>query len=437
MPLVNNAILFLACSCNDEFARGVGCNVQTGQCECLPGVIGEKCDACPHRWVLVQDVGCHECDHCHHALLDVTDALANELNPVIADFETVAGGFFTTQKLNYLNEVADKIEPEVKLLDPNGVNLTPFVTSIEGLEQHAKNFERKVIYAEQTAKEKKIAGAKLVNESDVVLTGSEKALETVRNTIYEVEKLADNLDSSESTKADAAIQEAQAILEQILDQNIDTAKSEKQLEEATSFLGKIEQFSKPVNELSTRLEALRAGIGQFSDKLEDLLDWSSLANEKSNEAQLLHARNKNANVNSKFDTLTNQTKETQKNIENTNLFGKKGDITLGEVFRHLGTLENVNNELDAINEQVDKELPKKEIETDQLEELISRAVNKQNDLVGSAENLRNQLSNITSNSETALKAANAYSDIVDAVNEARNSVKSAKLAAGNATELVK
>lgn len=386
--------------------------------------------------MLVQDVGCHECDHCHHALLDVTDALASELNPVIVEFETVAGGFFTAQKLNYLNDVADKIEPEVKLLDPNGINLTPFVTSIEGLEQDAKNFERKVIYAEQTAKEKKISGAKLVNESDIVLKGSEKALENVQNTIYEVEKLADNLDSSESTKADAAIQEAQVILEQILEQTIDTDKSEKQLEESANFLGKIENFSKPVNELSTRLDALRAGIGQFSDKLEDLHNWSTEANEKSNEAQLLHAKNRNANVNSKFDTLTNQTKETQKNIEATNLFGKKGDITLGEVYRHLGTLENVNNELQAINDQVDKELPKKEIEYENLEDLIARAINKQNDLVDSAQDLKNQLSNITSNSETALKAANAYSNIADAVNAARNSVKSAKLAAGNATELV-
>lgn len=426
----------LSCSCNNEFSRGVGCNVYTGQCECLPGVVGEKCDACPHRWVLVPDEGCHDCDICHHALLDVTDSLATDLNPVILEFETVAGGFFTAQKLNYFNELADKIEPEVKLLDPNGVNLTPFVTGIENLEQNAKNFERKVIYAEQTAREQNKAGGKLLNESNIVLDASEKALENAQNTIYEVEKLADSLDASESTKADAAIFEAQSILEQVLDQAIDTSPSEKQLGESNKCLANIERFAEPVVEQSKNLDVLRRAIGLFSDKLEDLHDWSNEANQKSNEALYLHGKNANANVNSKFDTLTNQTKETQKNIEGTNLFGKKGDITLGEVFRHIGTLENVNNELVAINEQVEKELPDKDEKYDDLNDLIESAANKQNQLVASAQELKNQLSNITANSETALKAANSYSNIADAVNQARTAVKSAKLSAGNATELV-
>lgn len=382
------------------------------------------------------DAGCHECDICHHALLDVTDALANDLNPVILEFETVAGGFFTAQKLNYFDELTRNIEPEVKSLDPNGVNLTPFITSIEGLEQDAKNFERKAIYSEQTAKEQNKAGAKLVNESNAVLMVSEKALDSAHNTIYEVEKLADSLDASESTKAEAAITEAQAILDQILNQSIDTSPSEKQLEVSANLLGQIENFSDPVDKQSKKLVELRSAIGNFSDKLEDIHEWSYDAIKKSNDAEALHAKNLNANVNSKYDTLANQTREAQKNIEDTNLFGKKGDITLGEIYRHLGTLQNVNNELETINKQVDDDLPEKEDDYKNLQDLIDQAVGKQNNLVHSANDLKSQLSNITSNSETALKAANAYSDITDAVNAARNAVKSSKLAAGNATELV-
>lgn len=59
----------------------------TGQCECLQGVIGEKCDQCPHRWAFVPDFGCHQCDSCHHALLDDTDALALMIDPVIFEFD--------------------------------------------------------------------------------------------------------------------------------------------------------------------------------------------------------------------------------------------------------------------------------------------------------------------------------------------------------------
>lgn len=50
--------------------------------------------------------------------------------------------------------------------------------------------------------------------------------------------------------------------------------------------------------------------------------------------------------------------------------------------------------------------------------------------------MKNELSNITANSEIPLKAAHAYSDIVADVNAAQNAIKSAKQAAGNATELV-
>jgi len=62
----------------------------------LPGVIGEKCDHCPHRWVLVQPeadtdpatgVGCFGCDACTHSLLDVTDGLFARLYPVSKEFE--------------------------------------------------------------------------------------------------------------------------------------------------------------------------------------------------------------------------------------------------------------------------------------------------------------------------------------------------------------
>lgn len=80
-------MLLTACGCNSEYSIGVGCNASTGQCECLPGVEGEKCDRCPHRWVLIPDQGCFECETCHHALLDVTDDLSQKLGPIRGEFE--------------------------------------------------------------------------------------------------------------------------------------------------------------------------------------------------------------------------------------------------------------------------------------------------------------------------------------------------------------
>lgn len=76
-----------ACGCNTEYSIGVSCDPLTGQCECLPGVIGDKCDHCPARWVLIEEEGCFACDSCTHDLLDVTDQLFLMLDPHVREFD--------------------------------------------------------------------------------------------------------------------------------------------------------------------------------------------------------------------------------------------------------------------------------------------------------------------------------------------------------------
>lgn len=367
---------FPACSCNDDYSRGVGCNVNTGQCECLPGVVGEKCDSCPYRWVLVENQGCHECDICHHSLLDVTDAISNELKPVITEFQTVAGGFFTSQKLNYLDDLATKIEPDVRALDPNSVNLTPLVDSIDALESEAKNFERKLRYTNETINAQLAAGSKLLNDSRYVLSGTSKTLENIQNTVYEVQKLADSFDTSgSSTKAENAIAEANHILDQLHELNVDTQPTEKQLQNSIDYLAKIEDFIAPVKEQNDKLNNLHSDIKAFREKLEDLQKYANNAIKLSWDASYLHSKNKNATVNSKFETVDNHTKETEQNIDGTSKLANEGNVVLGEIFRFLKNLENVNNELKVINKQVEDDFPLKKKELEGLDDIMARVAN--------------------------------------------------------------
>ena len=79
--------LILACECHEEYSHGVGCDVVTGQCHCLPGVVGSRCESCPYRWALIEGYGCIECTECVHALLNDMDDLHSELRPVMEEFK--------------------------------------------------------------------------------------------------------------------------------------------------------------------------------------------------------------------------------------------------------------------------------------------------------------------------------------------------------------
>ena len=57
--------MFSGCVCNvlGSYRDGGPCDHRTGQCPCLPNVIGLECDQCaPNHWKLASGTGCVFCD---------------------------------------------------------------------------------------------------------------------------------------------------------------------------------------------------------------------------------------------------------------------------------------------------------------------------------------------------------------------------------------
>ena len=55
----------VACACNHDGSNGTTCHQVTGECECLPNVVGLKCDRCAaDTYDFGSDFGCTPCN-CH------------------------------------------------------------------------------------------------------------------------------------------------------------------------------------------------------------------------------------------------------------------------------------------------------------------------------------------------------------------------------------
>ena len=103
---------------------GGTCDQETGQCECLEGVIGQNCDHCPNNWVLVVNdtrtvvpewkipfnytEGCFPCSSCVSDLLSETGALNDTIAPIMTEFRGVEADFFAYKRLNYIDDEVDR-----------------------------------------------------------------------------------------------------------------------------------------------------------------------------------------------------------------------------------------------------------------------------------------------------------------------------------------
>lgn len=111
----------------EKFSYGAVCDQQTGQCHCLPGVVGTKCDGCPHRWVFIKNTGCRQCGPCVHVLLDDTDELGLMMQQLRTEMQNSSSSVFANLRLRKVNRSIIAAEQQIQAIteNPKEIDLSP------------------------------------------------------------------------------------------------------------------------------------------------------------------------------------------------------------------------------------------------------------------------------------------------------------------------
>lgn len=246
------------------------------------GVIGEKCDHCPYRWVLILNQGCFECDKCAHNLLDTTDYLRELIDPVIRDFEAVASGYFTSKRLSYINNTYNELKPKVNVLSESqqGDIFEPIILLLEPTESEAKNLNRRANFSANT-------GINLYPEANNLRKHALEALNGIRIAAIKANKTIDEInalsfDNNEGPKIDQALAEADYIVKEIRKYNLSLHEddADEELEKAKDVLDIVLQFQLPVEDQNAEWKKLKMDIENFNKKLDDLMNHTTIANNK-------------------------------------------------------------------------------------------------------------------------------------------------------------
>ncbi|KAK4877517.1 hypothetical protein RN001_010023 [Aquatica leii] len=427
-----------SCGCKTEYSVGFGCNAQTGHCECLPGVVGEKCDQCPYRWVFVPEVGCHPCDKCVDGLLNDTYALTIMIDPYLNEFYSADSGYFTTQRLSHVNRTLHVLSPRVAQLDPNALNLAPIMLEVQTLEQFGENLNRKAVYATTSSKDIAVEADTVNTQSLDVLEKIKDAVSHANTAIANVEFLAQSLVSGERLKIDAAVIEAEDVLNQIKAYDLVPTETQasKVLTKANDLINIMREFKKPADTLHKEYNQSRHSLTKFVHTLEDLHNQTQYSSNKTEETIKSIGKIRKEALDKKLATIELQTSEIYKNLNdsknllaNATRFLKDAQNAYSKIADEPQALEKENNRLNNTLELNFKELT---IIEDLVPEVQDHAANL-SIVAEEFDNLFTESRNISTN---AVRAATAYKNIVDAVDNAEAAVELGENAAQEAATLL-
>ncbi|XP_014485447.1 PREDICTED: laminin subunit alpha isoform X2 [Dinoponera quadriceps] len=422
-----------SCGCHTGYSVGVSCNTTTGQCTCLPGVIGEKCDHCPYRHVLIPTQGCFSCGSCIGNLLDVTEELTDLLEHVSREYSTVAEDYFTNQRLKFINDTANELYPEVRILDPSRVSFLPLQEKVGQLEHEMSNQKRQIEFAVEDSIKWKDAAENTLKDMSNLEEDVVREIELVNQIVSEVQSLASNIELGTSAKVDSALNEAKEILKKIKDVSFVKFRDDAvdQVDQANILVSEMQKYNFPVSNLSNAAINLSDKIRNASAKMYDLLDIAQKVQDLSSTVDKLNRENRFATKAGNFDVVKNSTLEAKEDLEAGDALNKNANQYLVDAKANIHIL--LMNDITSATNRLNITIAKNDHMLIELTQLMQNAHNHAEYLYNHSLALDNLLTD--TRNTNAVRAVSAYRNIETAIQAARNAADEAMIASENATSL--
>lgn len=277
---------------------GGTCDQETGQCQCLEGVIGQNCDHCPDGWVLVvnetrtirpewkrpfgYEEGCFPCPSCVGDLMDVAGAMTSALGPVSDEFRTAEASYFAYRRLQYIKDEVETLQPELQLLNPEegSRRLRPLEHQIADQQLKAKSLNV-AFKLDLMAQLQKGAEGLLSSGRDAVADTSKVRADMERAT-KDMKAVADGLGSGVTPdQLETSVQLGKEWLDSMKAHNFsgDRTEATAKRRDGTAMVEKVKAFAKPGADFRRDVATAEDRVAALTNRLDDLRNNSEKANE--------------------------------------------------------------------------------------------------------------------------------------------------------------
>ena len=406
----------LPCACNQFGSDSDQCDKSSGQCRCVPGVTGRACDTCKPRHILSSARSCQNCnDGCVGSLLDTMEIVQNNLGSI--DLEDLDPA--PMRKLTHYTNLSSALDISVEDLRSNRDQVLALGELESAISSEA---ELNLLEASKLSKTGEIQGDTI----RILQTEAEKAVNEIHDLDKKIKDMTVYLDNhgkgrGSGVSITTALRQATDLLRKIQAKDFSEfdIKVRTELSDSRILLDTIETLLFGEVEISTIVEK----TSDLDSRVNDLLQYLNEGMTNVRIADDLNLRN-NRSLGYTLDKCGRVDEIIAQDNQRVN-DGKKmikdGDKLFEDTRDYFQKIIDLFNNLRVEAEKLEaREIGMSAVVEDYRTRYVLPCQANAIKLADIADKIRNMFDDkVGVNADLAIKAANAYKQIIDGLDEAR------------------